>query len=123
MTIFTAYFECFVRATFEFDTETPEQALELARAKYNEDSNTLYFDHHDTDYYPPIQEIDIRGEDLEPTGVCWQTSPHRRREASFDLLNALEGLTEFVERYAYSVDVSGYLEAAHAAIAKARGNA
>lgn len=46
----------------------------------------------------------------------------RRLEAlNAELLEALKGLTEFVEQYANTTDVSGYLEAANSAIAKAEG--
>jgi hypothetical protein len=116
------YYRGDTRAIFVCEAKDAKEALDLALAKYNEGYkgryNNLDFKPCDV-YWLSLEQIHIH--DLW-TGaeLHWESEEYRLREASSDLLEALKGLTEFVERYAYSVDVSGYLEAAHAALAKAQ---
>ena len=112
------YYRGDTRADFMFQAKDAKEALDLARAKYDKEPWGLDF--KPCDHFPVSLEQIIIYDRTWGGEISWQSEDYTLREASSDLLEALKGLTEFVERYAYSVDVSGYLDAARAAIAKAR---
>jgi len=88
MTIYTAKFRIdadYAEKTFE--ANTPEQALALARAFYNEHDEDLMFEEYGGG--SPVNEIEIAGPDGRELAV-WHDDDLRLRLAARDLLDALE---------------------------------
>lgn len=97
MSKYTAHFHStYTRAVFDFTAKTPQEALELARAKYNEDYSDLDFvpDDHKSSY---LQEISIAAGDFTPA-LRWQMPDYRLREVAPDLLKALEALLPLAQK-------------------------
>ena len=125
MTTYTAYFHTDAEwASHEFEADTPEQALALARQFCNEDSSRLCFESYDGGM--PVNEITISdAEGYEYT--AWIDADLRLHLAARDLLEALEqGLTALNSAPRFSVpslDTDSYEIAAtcEKAIAKAKG--
>ena len=79
-------------ASRDFDAETPEQALDLARRFAME--NLLDLDLYDYDACnTPINEIEVCHEDEEALAV-WQDDDLRLRLAAADLLTAAEKILD-----------------------------
>jgi hypothetical protein len=88
MTTYTAYFHTDAEwASHEFEADTPEQALALARQFYREDSSRLYFESYDGGM--PVNEITISDADGEEC-MAWLDDDLRLSLAARDLLEALE---------------------------------
>ena len=88
MTTYTAQFHTdadFAERTFEADT--PEQALTLARAFYDEHTEDLTFESYDSGM--PVNEIEIADDEGTRLAV-WQDDDLRLRLAAADLVDALE---------------------------------
>ena len=94
-----------LHARFQVTTETPEQALELALAKYHEDFFNLNFVPYDIQYirYSALKEIVILADDSEPTDVTWESDDYRLHKAASDLVAALDQ----IEGQAVCVNMDG----------------
>jgi hypothetical protein len=77
-------------ATEFIDAETPEKALQQARALIGSDANTLDWCSYDP-FSIPLDEIEINGAD--GTGAVWQSQDLALRLAALDLRDALEAQT------------------------------
>lgn len=89
MPTYTAHFRTETHyADRDFEADSPQQALQLARAVYENRTETLPFEAYDGD--PTVEEIDIRDEEDEPTGAFWQSDDLRVHLAARELLDALE---------------------------------
>jgi hypothetical protein len=115
MTTYTAYFRTEVDfATRDFETETPGQALALARRFYDDDPSDLMFESYDAGM--PVDEIaihDQKGEEL----VAWVGHELRLRLAGSDLLKAAELV---IARWSKG-DLAEAVRQLDAVIAKAKG--
>jgi hypothetical protein len=125
MTTYTAYFRTDAEfAYYDFEAETPEQALALARKLYEDDPSELDFETYDSGM--PVNEIAIRDADANELAV-WQDEDLTLRLAARDLLDALTDLVERDRAEAascgFSDDEMSWLEDARRAIAKAKGSA
>ncbi len=124
MPTFTAQYRCtYLRTACDFTADTPEQALELARAKYRENHDELVFEPIYDTRHPPLQQITIHEADFdEPTDVRWQSNDCRLREAAAELLEALEtaiyALDETLDGFGPSRQKA--LQNARAAVVRAR---
>jgi hypothetical protein len=100
-------------ASRDFDADTPEQALALARKLYEDDPSVLWFEPYDG---MDVNEILVYDADGNEVGV-WYDDDMRLRLAARDLLDFAEivalGNTEY----------DRLQEMARAAIAKAKGGA
>jgi hypothetical protein len=109
-------------ALFEFEADTPEQALQLARELYEHEHCPLQFDPYQGPL--PLDEIDISGPEGDQLAV-WQSDDMRLRLSAQELFNALvccERVLRDHEQYDDEGD-SAESEAAvmaRAAIAKAK---
>ena len=127
MTTYTAYFRKDSEyATEEFEADTPEQALALARRFYSDDPLALYFEPNDDSM--PMNEIEI----IDPDGntvTTWRAEDLWLHLAADDLLAALEqalAALNTAPRFGVpSLDPDSYRIAAACgkAIAKAKGGA
>jgi len=123
MTTYTATFRSDGEyASHDFDAETPEQALALARTFYADGTTELWFEHYDE---APVNEIVIQNDDCDELAV-WQDEDLRLRLAASDLLEALR----FCDMTLADLEASkrkGYIQQAkllaRAAIAKAKEGA
>jgi hypothetical protein len=125
MTTYTAYFYTDGDfATRRFDADTPEQALALARQRYDDDPVDLMFEPYEGGL--PVNEIAIHGADYKELAV-WRDDAKRMQLAACDLLDALTDLVERDRAEAASCgftdDEMSWLEDARRAIAKAKGGA
>jgi hypothetical protein len=131
MTIYTAYFRTDGDyADREFEADTPEHALALARAFYDECPEGLMF--QDYDGGQPVNEIEIVDPDSDALAV-WRDDDLHRRLAAGDLLEALETQTDAAQAVIDAWEsgdladavrrLDGSIEDARAAIAKAKGGA
>jgi hypothetical protein len=125
MTTYTAYFRTDAEfAYYDFEAETLEQALALARKLYEDDPSELDFETYDGGM--PVNEIAIRDADANELAV-WQHDDLTLRLAARDLLDALTDLVERDRAEAASCgftdDEMSWLEDARRAIAKAKGGA
>ena len=123
MTTYTANFRSDAEfASHEFEAETPEQALTLARKLYEDDPSELWFEHYDG---MPVNEIAIADADGNEVAV-WYDDDMRLRLAAPNLLDAVK----FCAMTLYDLEASerkGYIAEAiwlaETAIAKAKGGA
>jgi len=116
MTTYTATFRSDAEyASHDFEADTPEQALALARKFYADETTELWFDHYAE---MQINEIAIEDADHEELAV-WQDEDLRLRLAASDLLAAAELVVARWERG----DLAEALRGLDAAIAKAKGGA
>jgi hypothetical protein len=129
MSIYTATFRTAdTWATEEIDAETPEQALQQARALADNDIDALDWCTYDPASVP-FDEIEIDGSD-GGAGAVWQSEDLALRLAASDELAALMAQTEAVQAVidAWATgdlagavrSLDGSIPAARAAIAKAR---
>ncbi len=131
MTTYTAYFRTQAEyATEDFDAETPEQALQMARAFLEDHDDELTF--VDYDDLREVEEIEVYqdGERLAEDSVAlWQSDTMRVRLAASELLEALQAARDFVQDElemrehsgdsAYIGAVQKLLDVIEAALAKA----
>jgi hypothetical protein len=122
MTTYTAYFRTDAEyAVEQFEADTPEQALALAREF---DISRLYLEAYDGGML--INEIAIQTADHDELAV-WRDEDMHLRLAARDLLDALTGLVERDRADAadsgFTDDEMSWLEDARRAIAKAKGGA
>ena len=125
MTTYTAYFRTDGDyATRPIEADSPEQALALARQRYDDDPVDLMFEPYDGGM--PVNEIAIHGADYKELAV-WRDDAKRMQLAARDLLDALTDLVERDRAEAASCgftdDEMSWLEDARRAIAKAKGGA
>jgi hypothetical protein len=115
MSTYTAYFRTGSEyARHEFSADTPEEALQKARAFYDAHDEDLMFVTYDEGM--PLEEIEITGpEGTEP--VVWQSDDLRVRLAACDLLEALKAIQRLVNEEAINPDAIN--DIALAAIVKA----
>jgi len=110
-------------ASRDFDAETPEQALAIARKLYEDDPSELWFEPYDGMDVNEILVYDADGNEL----AVWYDDDMRLRHAAQDLLDALTDLVERDRAEAASCgftdDEMSWLEDAQRAIAKAKGGA
>lgn len=129
MKTYTAYFRTDGDyAEHEFEAETPEQALVLAQAFYDEHTERLMFEGYDG--RQPVNEIEIVDSENDALAV-WRDDDLRMRLAARDLYEALDAQTEaaraVVKNWARGDlaaavrELDGSIEPARAAIAKAKG--
>jgi hypothetical protein len=117
MTKFTVYFRSDSEtASEEFDADTPQQALALARKAYEDDPSSLWFEPYDG--AGPVNEIAVCGSDDDEL-VVWQDDDLRLRLAASDLLEAAEKVVARWERGDLAEAVRGLA----GAIAKAKEGA
>ena len=127
MTIYTAYFRTDAEfASHEIEADTPEQALRLARALWDSDSDRLDFESYDMAM--PLDEIEIADEEDSELAV-WQSEDLRLCLAAQDLLDALQQAVQALNE-APRFPVPGLLSDSYKiaaicdrAIAKAKGGA
>jgi hypothetical protein len=116
MATYTAYFHTDAKyASHDFDAESPEQALALARKLYADEPTKLWFEPY---IETPVREIVIENDDLDELAL-WQDEDVRLLLAARDLLDALVSLEAQIEGACADID----LTEARAAIAKATGGA
>jgi hypothetical protein len=127
MTTYTAYFHTDAGwASHEFEADTQEQALALARQFYDDDSSQLYFESYDGGM--PVNEITISDADGNEC-TAWLDDELRLSLAARALLQALEqafaGLNAAPRFSVPRLDTDSYEIAAtcEKAIAKAKGGA
>ena len=125
MTTYTAYFRTDGDyATRPIEADSPEQALALARQRYDDDPVDLMFEPYDGGM--PVNEIAIHGADYKELAV-WRDDAKRMQLAARDLLDALTDLVERDRAEAagsgFTDDEMSWLEDARRAIAKAKGGA
>jgi hypothetical protein len=127
MTTYTAYFRTDAgSASHEFEADTPEQALALARQFYDDDWSQLYFEPYDRGI--PVNEITISDAEGNEC-MAWLDDDLRLSLAARDLLEALElavAALNTAPRFAVpSLQTDSYRIAATCdkAIAKAKGGA
>lgn len=107
-------------AVRNFEAETPEQALELARRFYED--NIIDLDFRSYDDIEPLDQIEVWD---QKTGkrASWQSDDYRLRKAAPDLYKALDYFFNIMHDYGSSRR-KGYIqlamEQAWAALAKAR---
>lgn len=96
MTTYTAYFRTDIRfAVCDFEADTPEDALQMARALAEHDPDALDFEHYDTPM--PLDEIEISG----PAGdglAVWRSDDLRLRLAARELLEALQDVEAWLQK-------------------------
>jgi hypothetical protein len=102
-------------ASHDFDAETPEQALALARKLYEDDPSELWFEPYDDMDVNEILVYDADGNEL----TAWYDDDLRLRLAASDLLEAAELV---VARWSEG-DLAEAVRALNAAIANAKGGA
>jgi hypothetical protein len=102
-------------ASHDFDAETPEQALALARKLYEDDPSELWFQPYDG---MDVNEIIVYDADENEVAV-WYDDDMRLRLAARDLLEAAELVVARWERG----DLAEAVRGLDAAIAKAKGGA
>jgi hypothetical protein len=100
-------------ASHDFDAETPEQALALARKLYENDPSELWFETYDS---MDVNEIIVYGAGGNQLAV-WHDDDMRLRLAARDLLDAAELVVARWERG----DLAEAVRGLDAAIAKAKG--
>jgi hypothetical protein len=131
MTIYTAKFRTAAEyAEHEFEAETPQQALALARAFHDEHTEDLMFEGYDDNQ--PMNEIEISGPEGDELAV-WYDDDLRLRLAARDLYEALDAQTEaaraVIKNWARGDlaaavrELDDSIEPARAAIAQAKGGA
>jgi hypothetical protein len=102
-------------ASKNFDAETPEQALALARKLYEDEPSELWFEPYDGMDVNEILVYDADGNEL----AVWYDDDMHLRLAARDLLDAAELV---VARWEHS-DLAEAVRELSAAIAKAKGGA
>ena len=125
MTTYTAYFRTDAEfAYYDFEADTPEQALALAVKLDEENPSELDFENYDSGM--PVNEIVIKDAQHNDVAV-WQDPDFTLRLAARDLLDALTDLVERDRAEAadsgFTDDEMSWLEDARRAIAKAKGGA
>ncbi len=110
-------------ALYNFEADSPEQALQLARELYECKHCPLEFDTYDGGFMP-LDEIEISGPEGDQLAV-WQSDDMRLRLAAPELLNALEYCERVLRDHEQYDDGEGSAEneaavMARAAIAKAK---
>jgi hypothetical protein len=107
-------------ATHDIDAETPELALQQARALVENDANALDWCTYDPSSVP-LEEIEISGPDGHD--AVWQSDDLALRLASADLRDALEAETDaaqaVIDAWAEG-DLAAAVRALDAAISGAR---
>jgi hypothetical protein len=119
MTTRTATFKSAAEyATHDFEAETPQQALALARQFYADETTELWFDRYAE---MPVNEIAVC--DVDGNNVAlWLNDDLRLRLAARDLLDALQALYDLpADDAGERIIPAGFLDQARAAIAKAKG--
>ena len=102
-------------ASHDFEAETPEEALTLARKFNADDPSELWFEHYAE---MPVNEIAIEDADGNEVAV-WYDDDLRLRLAAHNLLDVLEFIAADIDE---EVNAKGaWLKLARAAIAKAKG--
>jgi hypothetical protein len=116
MTTYTAIFRSDAEyASQDFEADTPEQALALARKFYADETTELWFDHYAE---MPINEIAIEDADHEELAV-WQDDDLRLRLAARDLLATAELV---IDRWSEG-DLAGAVRQLDSVVARAKGGA
>jgi len=122
MTRYTADFRTDANyATHAFEADTPEAALRLAQALYDDEPDQLWFESYDEGQ--PVVEIAIHNSDGDQVAL-WQDDDLRVRLAAHDLLAALELCADCLADLARLDDGTPSISAlndARDAIAKAKG--
>lgn len=113
-------------ALYEFEADSPEQALQLARELWEKNPHALQFDKYEM--MAPVDEIEISGPDGDPELATWQSDDMRLRMAARELLEALEYCEQVLRDHEQYDDEEGSAESeaasmARAAIAKAKPSA
>jgi hypothetical protein len=107
-------------ASRNFDAETPEQALALARKLYEDEPSELWFESYDGMDVNEILVYDADGNEL----AVWYDADMHLRLAAQDLLEALEAVCDLpADDTGDRTIPAGFLDQARAAIAKAKGGA
>ena len=75
-------------ATYDFEADSPEQALQLARELWEQNPGAIEFASYDMTW--PLEEIEIFGPNSEPQLAVWQNEDLFLRLAARELLQALE---------------------------------
>ncbi len=105
-------------ALAEFEADTPQQALQLARDYWKESPDTLAFESYDM--FMPLDEIEISGPEGDELAV-WQDEDVRLRLAARQLFHALQTATAALHAAPYfkapclnsdSVEIAALCEAA-----------
>jgi len=99
-----------------FEAETPEQALQLARQFYDEDIGELDFRSYDDN--AGVDEIQI-WDSQRGTLARWESDDYRLRKSACELLEALKDLHDQLEFFGMDTSKRPSLERSKAAIAKA----
>jgi hypothetical protein len=119
MKTYTAYFRADAEfVSFDFDAETPEQALALARETYEDEPSELWFA---PDGGMDVNEILVYDANGKAVAAVWYDDKICLRGAARDLLDALEAMIDRDD--AESVFATPVLNQARAAVAKAKGGA
>jgi hypothetical protein len=117
MTTYTAHFHGDAQyASHDFEADTPEQALALARQLYDDHPSQLCFQSYDDGM--PINEITICTDDEDELAV-WRDADLTLHLAAWDLLEAAE---KVVARWQQG-DLAEAVRELSNAIAKAKGGA
>jgi hypothetical protein len=101
----------------DFDAETPEQALELARQFATERRDDLDLDYYDA-CNTPISEIEVVDDNGDPLAT-WYDDDLRLRLAAPDLLTAAEAVLAAWDRG----DLASAVRELNVAVAQAKGGA
>jgi hypothetical protein len=126
MTTYTAYFRTDGEyATEEFEADTPEQALALARRFYSNDPLALYFEPNDGSM--PMNEIEITSSDKNELAL-WRDDDLWLSLAARDMFEALQAIFKrWTETSTFQNGddemPAGIFDAMRFAIAKAKGRA
>ncbi len=102
-------------ASRDFDAETPQQALALARKLYEDDRSELWFEPYDGMDVNEILVYDADGNEV----AVWYDDDMRLRLAARDLLEAAEKVVSRWERG----DLAAAVRELDAAVAKAKEGA
>jgi hypothetical protein len=115
---YTAYFRTDSEwAEEEFKADTPEQALALARAFYDDHTEELAFQGYDGGM--PVTEIEISGDEGDEIAV-WQDDDLRLRLAAGSLLDACKVALERLELNNCEGEEQAFIELLQAAIRDAQ---
>jgi hypothetical protein len=109
-------------ATREIEAETPEQALAIAQKLAVDDLHSLHFEYYESSDCE-VAEIEVCDDDGISLAL-WRDGDLHLRMAAHDLLEALQVLCDLPANDSGERTIpAGFLDQAHAAIAKATGGA